>query len=93
MSRPRLIVRAARTGAKSYKRSRDLPGAVPGLLSKAESAILPMLVATEAKCEDARRSKSPGYRPSQHVQVLAALLAEAASQAKASGSEAFRLAM
>ncbi|MEM7508923.1 MAG: DUF6477 family protein [Pseudomonadota bacterium] len=92
MSRPKLIVRAARTGAKLYKRKRDLPGAVPGLLARAEASIVPQLIETEAKCEAARRSKSPTYRPGHHVQVLAALLAEAARQTKASGSEALRLA-
>lgn len=93
MRRPVTLVAGARFGARRYRRSRDLPGAVPGLLSGDADAILPRLAAEERRCEEARRRRSAAYRPAQHVQILSALLAEAAaSQAKASGSEAFRLA-
>ncbi|MBY8977608.1 hypothetical protein KHP62_17480 [Rhodobacteraceae bacterium NNCM2] len=92
MSRPKLLVRTARTGARLYRRERDLPGAVPGLLNKPEASILPQLIETEERCEAARRAKSPAYRPAHHVQVLSALLAEQA-QVKASGSDALRCAI
>ncbi|MEM7177160.1 MAG: DUF6477 family protein [Pseudomonadota bacterium] len=91
MSRPTLLVRAAKTGARMYRRERDLPGAVPGLLQKPENSILPQLIATEQRCEAARRAKSPAYLIGHHVQVLAALLAER-SQVKASGSDILRSA-
>lgn len=77
MLRPALMVRAARLGAKSYIRERDLPGAVAGLLSKPEKEILPALAHRERQLEDMRRQARPGYRPAQHLQVLAALIAEA----------------
>ncbi|MEM9371775.1 MAG: DUF6477 family protein, partial [Pseudomonadota bacterium] len=74
--RPRLLVRTAQTGARMYRRSRDLRAAVPGLQHKAETQILPQLIETEAHCEANRLAKAPGYRIAHHVQVLSALLAE-----------------
>ena len=93
MNRPRLLADTARIGARRYQRRRDLPGAVPGLLASAAEAILPRLVDEERRCEEARLDRSAAYRPALHVQILSALLAEAAAaQAKASGSEALRSA-
>lgn len=95
--RPRLMIEAARAGARAYQRARDLPGALDGggraLASMPRETILARLAETERVCEDLRRDRSPAYRPGRHVQVLAALLAEAgAAQEKASGSEALRVA-
>ena len=93
LRRPLTLARGASIGASRYRRSRDLPGAVPGLLSGEAEAILPRLIVEERRCEEARRRRSAGYRPAQHVQILSALLAEAAArQAKASGSDALRRA-
>ena len=93
MSRPKILVTTARLGARRYRRQRDLPGAVPGLLAQPDAAILPKLVEAEARCEEARRAGSVAYRPARHVQVLAALLAETRmTQANASGSAALRSA-
>lgn len=94
MSRPKLLVNTARMGARNYRRTRDLPGAVPGLLAQPTDQILPKLAAAEERCELERRAKSAAYRPGRHVQILAALLAETvAAQANASGSDAFRSAI
>ncbi|MEM9139689.1 MAG: DUF6477 family protein [Pseudomonadota bacterium] len=94
MSRPKLLVNTAKMAARLYRRRRDLPGAVPGLLTQPEDQILPRLVSAEANCEAERRRKSVAYRPGRHVQILAALLAETVSaQANASGSDALRSAM
>ena len=95
--RPRLMVEAARAGAALYQRARDLPGvlagAMPGLGNASQATVLARLTEVEHACEDLRRGRSPAYRPGRHVQVLSALLAEmAAGQAKASGSEALRVA-
>ncbi len=96
MERPRLLARAARRAARLYRRARDLPGAVPGLLSREEGEIVARLAAAEARCEAERRAGAAGYRPARHLQILAALLAEAgrarADQPKASGSSALRRA-
>ena len=95
LSRPKLLVHTAQIGACHYRRTRDLPGAVPGLLSRSESQIVPSLAAAEEVCEVERRNRSAAYRPGHHVQVLSALLAESArlAQAKASGTAALRCAM
>jgi len=94
MSRPKLLVNTAKMGARNYRRLRDLPGAIPGLLSQPVDQILPKLAAAEEKCELDRRARSAAYRPAKHVQILAALLAETvAAQANASGSDALRSAI
>lgn len=78
MSRPTILVTTAQYGARRYQRERDLPGAVPGLLSRPEGEIVPRLQEAEEFCEHERRTRSASYRSARHVQVLAALLAEAA---------------
>ena len=79
LSRPKILVHTARIGARHYRRERDLPGAVPGLLNQPVPTIVPRLIEVEARCEEARRAHSAAYRPGRHVQVLAALLAESES--------------
>lgn len=95
MSRPKILIKTARIGAAHYRRERDLPGAIPGLMSKPVDKILPDLIEAEQQCENDRRNRSAGYRPGRHVQILSALLAEtsAVAQLKASGSDALRSAM
>ncbi len=95
LTRPKILVTTALNGAGRYRRERDLPGAIPGLLSKPDTHIVPELRQAEARCEEDRRTRSAGYRPGRHVQILAALLAECAArlQAKASGSDALRSAI
>ena len=93
MSRPRLLVKTAKYGAKRYRRERDLPGAIAGLLARPSCEILPRLREAEEICEEERLTRSAAYRPGRHVQILAALLAESVlAQPKASGSEALRSA-
>ena len=94
--RPKLLIETARIGARMYQRKRDLTAALAegGAAPVLDGAILARLSAAERDCEEMRRMRSPAYRPGRHVQVLSALLAEAgAGQAKASGSEALRVAM
>ncbi|HUF86866.1 MAG TPA: DUF6477 family protein [Thermohalobaculum sp.] len=98
--RPKLLIETARIGARLYRRERDLAGAVCGLAHASPEQIVARLSDAEHDCEALRRARAPTYRPAAHVQVLAALLAEAgrarsraADQAKASGSASLRLAM
>jgi hypothetical protein len=106
--RPKLLIETARIGARLYQRERDLAGAIPGsnfaLSASARRQIVARLHEAERRCEALRRERSPAYRHARHVQVLAALIAEAdqaasheviglAGQTKASGSDALRLAM
>lgn len=98
MERPKLLINCAKIAARRYRRERDLPGAIAGLLARPEKEILPTLIATEQKWEAERQTRSAAYKPSKHVQVLAALLAESqraeyADQTNASGSEDFRSAI
>jgi len=88
MSRPKILVKTAKIGARMYTRQRDLPGAIPGLLSQPPETILPRLVEAEAQCEAARRARSASYRPARHVQILSALLAEAAAAQRTAAAAA-----
>ncbi len=83
LSRPKILVHTARIGARHYRRERDLPAAVPGLLNQPVRTIVPRLIDVEARCEEERLAHSAAYRPGKHVQVLAALLAESAPSAGA----------
>ncbi len=74
--RPRLLIETAQWAARRYRRTRDLPGAIAGLLARPASEILPKLTEAEARCEDERRTRQASYRATKHVQILAALLAE-----------------
>lgn len=94
--RPKLLIETARIGARLYRRERDLAAALPGHAWASREQIVARLGAAERDCEEMRRARAPAYRPAAHVQVLAALLAEAgalAAQAKASGSASLRRAM
>ena len=90
--RPRLLIETARIGARRYRRDRDLAAALPGFTGGPSLSIVARLREAERCCEKQRHARSPAYRPAIHVQVLSALLAEAAfaDQAKASGSDSLR---
>src|SRR5690625_1135903 len=87
LKRPQVMAAAARFCAARYVRARDLPGAIPGLLAARADAILPRLLAAEHQCEEERRAGSAAYRPARHLQILAALLAEAGALQQAEKSE------
>ena len=75
MLRPAPMVRAAAIGARHYRRERDLPAAVPGLLAESRGTFVPRLAREEAALEARRRSGAAGYRPGRHLAVLAAFVA------------------
>lgn len=77
LSRPRLLIRAARHGLEDYSRDRTLQrliGATPGA---SPSDVLPRLVEVEATMERARKDDDGSYSVSRHVDLLIALIAEA----------------
>ncbi len=79
LKRPKLLSRAARAGLRLYDRDRDLARILPGDgLKKRGAEVLGRLRAMEAECEEARRSGATGYSISRHVELLTALVAEAA---------------
>ncbi len=77
LHRPRLLMEAARYGAACYRRDTQLgrilgEAALPG---PRQAAI--QLVCIEQGHEEARRAGLAAYSPARHLEVLAALIAEA----------------
>lgn len=100
LRRPNLLIKAARFGAKRYKRKKHLKSASPNGLRMDQSALLKDLMEKENDLEWNRRAGTSDYNLKRHVLVLSALLAEAKrarrneqpillDQANASGSDAF----
>lgn len=73
--RPRLLMQAARYGLTSYRRGRDLRRLI-GAETNPLHAIA-QLIAAEREVEKTRLDRSADYSPVRHVELLAALLAEA----------------
>ncbi|MEM6408062.1 MAG: DUF6477 family protein [Pseudomonadota bacterium] len=76
LRRPRLLVRAARHGISDYNRKRDLTRLTGQNPSKSTRAIVEGLIAQEEQLEETRRSGDAAYRPSKHIELLVALIAE-----------------
>ncbi len=76
LSRPRLLISAARHGQQDYSRDRmllRLIGANPGA---APQEVLPKLVEVEAVMEKARKDDDGSYSVARHVELLIAVIAE-----------------
>ncbi len=76
LRRPRLLIRAARIGAESYRREARLPrllgyGTIPRL-----GASLMALMALEADLNEKRENGDAGYSIAAHVDVLTAVMGE-----------------
>lgn len=78
LRRPRLLIRAARHGLADYRRERDLARIMAVPQAPAPERALPRLVSEEAMLEAMRQAGGTGYSLGRHVDVLIALLAEAA---------------
>lgn len=74
LSRPRLLVRAARFGIGDYRRERDLRRLVPQPLLP--SRAVPCLIDEEERMEAIRREGRADYSVARHIEVLIALMAE-----------------
>ena len=77
LRRPRLLIRAARIGARDYSRNRHLQrilgyGAIPR-----PSAALVRLVELEREMNEARRTDEAGYSLTRHLDLLIAMMGEA----------------
>jgi hypothetical protein len=84
MHRPRLLVQAATFALKDYRREpalRRLFGAQP--IPGSCQAFLKLL-SLEADCDTDRRSRSATYSAARHVDIMIALLGEAAEIGRAS---------
>ncbi len=76
LCRPRLMVRAARIGARDYHRNRHLRRLLGyGTLPGPGQAVL-KLIELEAGLDEHRRAGDAGYSLTRHLDVLIALTAE-----------------
>lgn len=78
LNRPRLLIRAARAGVTHYQRARDLARILRGPAPVHPAAALEALMDHEAEIEARRKTADAGYDLGRHIEVLIALMAEAA---------------
>jgi hypothetical protein len=77
LERPSLLARAARFGVDEYRRNVHLRRILGCERLPKHGAALMQLLDREAELDGWRTAKSGDYRPSQHVEVLIAILGEA----------------
>ncbi len=77
VSRPRLLVRAARIGAQDYRRELHLPRLLGMARLPRSGEALMRLSDIEADLNAQRLNEDAGYSLSRHIDVLIALVAEA----------------
>lgn len=77
LRRPALLIRAARLGQRDYLRRRDLARILRTSRLPGHGAAVVALMEREADLDERRRSGAAGYTAASHVEVLAALMAEA----------------
>jgi Family of unknown function (DUF6477) len=75
LSRPRLLIRAARFGLTEYRRDRDLRRLIE--TSASPEVALSRLISVEDDLEQTRRAGDASYSIARHIEVLIALMAEA----------------
>ncbi|MBL4917204.1 DUF6477 family protein [Szabonella alba] len=76
LSRPRLLVRAARLGMTEYRRERDLRRLIATVHPPAPEAALARLLDEEERIETTRQRGDAAYSLTRHVDLLIALMAE-----------------
>lgn len=76
LSRPRLLVRAARHGIQDYCRERDLKRLIAASGPPAPEAVVAHLLEEEARVETTRQRGDAAYSLTRHVDLLIALMAE-----------------
>lgn len=76
LKRPRLLVRAARIGAQTYRRDSDLDRLLRRCKIERCARLLDNLAGLEAMQEARRKAGDAAYSVSRHVEVLTALLVE-----------------
>ncbi|KFE34960.1 DUF6477 family protein [Thioclava atlantica] len=77
LTRPRLLVRAARFGLRDYNRRRDLKRLMRLADPPHPEAALRQLMAEEDALEQARRAGEATYSFARHIELLIAVMAEA----------------
>lgn len=77
LSRPRLLIRAARFGQSTYNRERHLQRILGyGSLPRPAAALL-RLIELEREVDEQRRADDAGYTLTRHVDLLIAMMGEA----------------
>lgn len=77
LTRPRLLVSAARAGLSHYDRARDLGRILHGPVPATGSAALAALISEEADADARRRANDASYDVARHVELLIAMMGEA----------------
>ncbi|MDK8873211.1 DUF6477 family protein [Paracoccus sp. SSJ] len=81
LSRPRLLVRAARAGLAGWSRRRDLRRVLKCDAPPPAGMALARLLAEEERLDLCRRQGMAGYDMHRHIMLLIAILAETAEAA------------
>ena len=77
LSRPRLLLRAARLGLRDYHRATHLPRLLGQTLPAQNSLVLRRLMEKETALNAQRRLGAIGYRVADHLDLLIAMMDEA----------------
>ncbi|MCB2136090.1 MAG: hypothetical protein KDE08_09135 [Rhodobacteraceae bacterium] len=78
LNRPGILVRAAREGVIGYSRGRDLRRLMRAATPPSPEHALGELLEQEERVEEDRRSGNANYSVTRHIDILIAVLAEAA---------------
>ena len=92
LRRPRLLIRAARIGAQSYRREARLPRLLGYGVSPRTGPALVKLMSIEAELNEQRENGDARYSVAAHVDVLTAVMGEAQilrAQSQETGPESF----
>lgn len=76
LRRPRLLIRAARIGAQTYRREARLPRLLGYGVTLRLGPTVMRLMALEAEMNDKRENGDAGYSIAAHVDLLTALMGE-----------------
>ena len=77
LSRPRLLIRAARIGARDYSRGRHLRRLLRCEALPRPGSALIQLLELERLQDDLRRAGDAGYSLTRHLDILIAMIGEA----------------
>ncbi len=77
LRRPKMLIRAARIGSSDFRRDRDLKRLLRIISVPKPGKSMTRLLALEQDLEETRRAGDATYSISKHVEILAALIAEA----------------
>lgn len=83
LSRPRLLIRAARFGLCEYNRERTLKRLTRSQAMPTPQSAVNALLTFESDLETARQAGDASYSVSRHVEILIALISEARLLARA----------